>query len=402
MKVLIFNAGSSSHKSSLYEVESPLSSTPPDPLWEAQADWTQTQGQTSLKIKANGQTINKQLATDERAKIIQTMLETLWSGPTKVINDLSDIAVVGHRVVHGGTKFEESVRVDQHVKDEIRKLAQFAPLHNPANLEGIEAIERIKKDIPQVVSFDTSFHNTMPAAVKAYPGPYEWYEQGIRRYGFHGISHQYCARRSTQLLNKTPNEIRLVNCHLGNGCSITAIQNGKSINTTMGFTPLDGLMMGSRSGSIDPSILFYLEREKGYQADKLDHILNKEAGFKGISGVSSDVRAIHEAIAKGNERARLALDMFVDRLCHFIGGMIATLGGIDVLTFTGGIGENDAIIRARACEKLGFVNLKLDPQKNDASPADTEISTPDSAVRVLIVHTQEDWEIARACWQLMQ
>ncbi|GCE19624.1 acetate kinase [Dictyobacter kobayashii] len=371
-------------------------------MWEAQADWTKEQGKTELKIKANGQTIDQELDTNNRTDVINQMLKTLWSGNTKVINDLAEIAVVGHRVVHGGPDFTEGVHIDQHIKDTIQKLAAFAPLHNPADLEGIQAIEQIKTDMPQIAVFDTSFHRRMPLEVKVYPGPYEWYEQGIQRYGFHGISHQYCSRRSAQILEKKLEELLLVNCHLGNGSSLAAIKHGHSIDTTMGFTPLEGLMMGTRSGSIDPSILIYLQREKGYDADKLENILNKQSGFKGVSGLSSDVRAIHEAIKAGNERAQLALDIFIYRLRAAIGSMIATLGGIDVLTFTGGIGENDALIRAKVCEAFDFLHLKIDEKKNNASPADEEISTTDSTVRVLLVHTQEDWEIARECWRIMQ
>ncbi|GCE27178.1 acetate kinase [Dictyobacter alpinus] len=402
MKILVFNAGSSSHKSSLYEVMDQLHDTPPDPLWEAEADWTKQQGQTDLEIRANGKTISQQLSTDEREEIIHHMLETLWSGQTKVIKDLSEVDVVGHRVVHGGTEFVNAVRVDQHVKDAIQKLSIFAPLHNPADLKGIETVEKLKKDIPQVAVFDTSFHSQMPLEAKVYPGPYAWYEQSIQRYGFHGTSYRYASRRSAHILHKDPKSLKMVICHLGNGCSVAAIQNGQSIDTSMGFTPLEGLMMGTRSGSIDPSILLYLEREKGYDADKLDQALNKESGFKGVSGLSSDVRAIHKGIEDGNERAKLALDIFIHRLRSTIGGMIATLGGIDVLTFTGGIGEHDEIVRARTCEAFSFLHLKLDQQKNATSRADQQISTSDSTVHVLIVKAQEDWEIARQCWQLMQ
>lgn len=402
MKILVFNAGSSSHKSSLYEVAGHLPATAPEPLWEAQADWTKAQGKTDLKITAHGQTTDQELATNKRTEVISQMLKTLWSGDTKVIDDFSEIAVVGHRVVHGGPDFTASVRIDQHVKDSIQKLALFAPLHNPADLEGIETIEQIKSDIPQVAVFDTSFHRRMPLEAKVYPGPYEWYEQDIQRYGFHGVSHQYCTRRSAQVLGKDVEELRLVNCHLGNGCSLAAIKNGHSIDTTMGFTPLEGLMMGTRSGSIDPSILIYLEREKGYNADKLDQTLNKQSGLKGISGISSDVRAIREGIQAGNERAKLALDIFIHRLRSAIGSMVATLGGIDVLTFTGGIGEHDPVMRTSTCEAFDFLNLKIDQQKNNASPVDVDISASDSAVRVLVIHTQEDWEIARECWHITQ
>jgi acetate kinase len=235
-----------------------------------------------------------------------------------------------------------------------------------------------------------------------YPGPYEWFEQGIRRYGFHGISHQYCAERIPQILQRDIANLRIINCHLGNGCSLAAIKHGLSIDTTMGFTPLEGLMMGTRSGTIDPSILTYLQRIHGYTSDELERILNKESGLKGISGISSDLRQIQQAIDEGNQRAKLALDIFIYRLRFFISAMLPALGGLDVLSFTGGIGENSAYVRAAVCAAFEFLNIKLDAAKNTSSPADQDIATTDSAVRVVIVHTEEDWEIAKACWHIAQ
>jgi acetate kinase len=403
MKILVLNAGSSSQKSRLYELTNPLPDLPPSPLWKADADWTRKTGTAALSIAtAHGQTLQEEIQTDARPAVIEHMLKTLWSGPTRVISSPSEISVVGHRVVHGGNEYSESVRITPQVKEAIERLSSFAPLHNPVDLEGIEAVERILGNIPQVAVFDTAFHSHLLQESAVYPGPYEWFEQGIRRYGFHGTSHQYCASRAAQILKRDLASLRIINCHLGNGCSLAAIQHGHSIDTTMGFTPLEGLMMGTRSGSVDPSILIYLQREKGYSADELDKILNKESGLKGISGVSSDMRTIHKAITEGNERAKLALDIFVYRLRFFIGAMLATLQGVDVLTFTAGIGEYDALVRTRACEAFGFLGLKLDPEKNGASPADTDISTPDSAVRVLIVHTEEDWQIAKECWKVTQ
>jgi acetate kinase len=241
----------------------------------------------------------------------------------------------------------------------------------------------------------------MPLHAITYPGPYEWFEQGIRRYGFHGISHQYCAHRSAQIVGRDLASLRLVNCHLGNGCSLAAIQHGRSIDTTMGFTPLEGLMMGTRSGSIDPSILLYLQREKGYDGEQLERVLNKESGLKGVSGVSGDLRQVMQAIEEeDNERAILALDIYIYRFRLFIGMMVAALGGIDVLTFTGGVGENSAIVRARACEGLAYLNLTLNREMNVASPVDQDIADADSSVRVLVVHTEEDWEIARECCRI--
>jgi len=402
MKILVLNAGSSSQKSRLYEIVDHPSTTPPTPLWTADASWTPKKGVAELKITANGQTITQELPTEELSNTIEPMLKTLWSGKTQVITQPTDIDIVGHRVVHGGPRYHQSVLIKPDVKAEIQHLASFAPLHNPENLKGIEAVERILSNIPQVAVFDTAYHSHLPQETMVYPGPYSWFEQGIRRYGFHGISHQYCGRHSAQIVGRDPKSLRIVNCHLGNGCSLAAIRAGQSIDTTMGFTPLEGLMMGTRSGSIDPSILLYLQREHGYSAAQLDQILNKESGLKGISGVSGDMREILQAIKEGNQRAKLALSMYVYRLRYFIGAMIASLAGIDILTFTGGVGENSPEVRAKTCEAFRFLSLELDQAKNAASPPDQDIATPESAVRVLIVHTEEDWEIARECWHIKE
>jgi acetate kinase len=234
---------------------------------------------------------------------------------------------------------------------------------------------------------------------QTYPGPYAWLEQGIRRYGFHGISHQYCAHRSAELIGQELSLLRIVTCHLGNGCSLAAILGGLSIDTTMGFTPLEGLMMGTRSGSFDPSILLYLQREHGATPEQLDEVLNRESGLKGISGLSGDMRAILEACEQGNERAQLALDLYIYRLRSCLGSMIAALEGIDVLTFTGGVGEHAALVRSRLCRSFGFLGLAIDENKNAGVDGDQEISAANSAARILVVHTEEDWEIARSCWQ---
>ncbi len=401
MKILVLNAGSSSQKSRLYEINA----TPPlmanEPLWEANADWTKSQEAAELTITAHGQTITQMVPADSRSSVTEHMLNTLWSGPTQVVEQPSAIAVVGHRVVHGGADYRESVVITPEVQETIRRISTFAPLHNPASLEGIAATERILPETPQIAVFDTAFHSQLAQEATVYPGPYSWFEADIRRYGFHGISHQYCAQRSAQLLGKDLADLRIINCHLGNGCSLAAIRDGHSIDTTMGFTPLEGLMMGGRSGSVDPSILIYLQRQHGYSLDQLEQELNKASGLKGISGVSSDLRRVMQAEQAGNERARLAIAMYIYRLRYFIGAMLAVLGGVDVLTFTGGVGENAAAIRAGACAGFGFLNLELDAEKNAASPADQDISTPTSAVRVLIVRTEEDWEIARACWKIL-
>jgi acetate kinase len=308
---------------------------------------------------------------------------------------------VGHRVVHGGQDYRESVEITEEVKKAIAHLATLAPSHNPANLEGIEAIEQHWGSVPQVAVFDTAFHSHLPDAAAIYPGPYEWVEQGIRRYGFHGISHQYCAARAARILGRELASLRLITCHLGNGCSLAAIKNGRSVDTTMGFTPLDGLMMGTRSGAVDPGILIHLLQQSDDSVEHLEHVLNRASGLRGISGVSNDMRQIREAISQGNSRAQLAWDIYVHRLRSYIGAMLASLGGLDALVFTAGVGENTPDIRAAACEAFGFLGLQLDDEKNAHKPVDIDIATSDSAVRVLVIHTQEDWEIACECWRLV-
>jgi acetate kinase len=405
MKILVLNAGSSSQKSCLYDFAAvPQADQPLEPLWEAHIDWTHHNGVAELKVKtAQGQQLEQEFQLESRADAVSQMLKTLWSGETKVIEHQSEIQAVGHRVVHGGQDYQQSTRITPKVKEAIARLAIFAPIHNPANLEGIVAIEQVLGDqVPQVAAFDTAFHAHLPPAAYVYPGPYEWLEQGIRRYGFHGISHQYCAHRAAQLLQQKLADLRLIVCHLGNGCSLSAIRHGHSIDTTMGFTPLEGLMMGSRSGSVDPGILIHLLRQKNYSADELDAMLNRQSGLLGLSGVSADMRQINSAIAQGDARAQLALDVYIHRLRSHIGSMLTSLGGLDALVFTAGVGENSPVVRAAACDAFPFLGLNLDPNKNANSPIDTDIATPDSAVRVLVIHTQEDWAIAQECWNVLQ
>ncbi len=401
MKILIMNAGSSSQKSCLYQLaENNLPQHPPQPLWEAHVDWTVAEGFAVGKIKANGVKLEAKLENAGRGVVLAKMLDTLIEGETKVIEQLSEIDIVGHRVVHGGTEYSQATLVTPDVKEAIARFIPLAPTHNPANLQGIEAIEEILGDIPQVAVFDTAFHSQMPLKAAAYPIPYEWLDKGIRRYGFHGISHQYCAQRTAQLLGKPLESLKIITCHLGNGCSLAAIQNGKSIDTTMGFTPLEGLMMGTRSGSLDPGILIYLMRKYNFNADQLDQMLNKEAGLKGISGLSADMRNI--LAAENNVQANLAFEMYIHRLRSLIGSMLASLGGLDVLVFTAGVGENAVLVREKACEGWEFLRLQLDLEKNKLSPKDEDIATPDSAVRILVVQAQEDWAIATECWQQLR
>lgn len=403
MKVLVLNAGSSSQKSCLYEIpDHTMPNQTPQPLWEGKVNWTQDRGVAEIEVKtATGQTLQESIYGDSRRAHVAYLLYTLTRGATKVIDQLSEINVVGHRVVHGGQEYRKSVVITQDVKSKISSLSSLAPAHNPAALEGIEAIEQSLGDVTQVAVFDTGFHATLPDAAAIYPGPYEWVEQGIRRYGFHGISHQYCSGRAAQILNRDLASLKLITCHLGNGCSLAAIKKGRSIDTTMGFTPLDGLMMGSRSGAIDPGILIHLLRQSNYSAERLDYVLNKASGLRGISGVSSDLPQVIAAIAEGDYRAQLAWDMYVHRLRSGIGSMLASLEGLDALVFTAGVGEKSPGIRQAACEAFGFLGLKIDPAKNQQQPVDQDIATEDSTIRVLVIKTQEDWAIAQQCWQIM-
>jgi len=399
MKILVLNSGSSSQKSSLYEIGETLPDDPPSPLWEGKIEWHDDVADAEVKT-SRGVVQKDQVKVSSRAGAVEHLLGTLWDGKTRTVTSRAEIDVVGHRVVHGGPNYEEPVLLTSEVKSGIAKVSAFAPLHNRAELEGMEVIENLLGAVPQAAVFDTGFHRRMPQPAAVYPGPYQWFESGIHRYGFHGINHQYCALRAAQLLRRDLNSLRLVTCHLGNGCSLAAIQEGHSIDTTMGFTPLEGLMMGTRSGSVDPGILTYLIREGRLQAQEIDDVLNKQSGLLGISGISGDMREILASIKQGNARARLAFDIYVHRLRAGIGAMVAVLGGIDALIFTAGVGENSAEVRLAACEQLGFLGIKL--AANAQHAGDSDIATPDSAVRVLIIRAQEDWAIARECWQLLR
>ncbi|MBZ5513334.1 MAG: acetate kinase [Acidobacteriia bacterium] len=401
MKILVLNSGSSSQKSCLYEVGDTLPEHPPAPIWQAEMEWTKPDAPSELRVRnALGIVVEDHHKIDSRRAATERLLATLWEGRARVVAGPKEIDIAGHRVVHGGQEHTQPTVVTPQVRAAISRLAVFAPLHNPAEVEGIETVERVVGSIPQVAVFDTAFHSRLPLPAAAYPGPYEWLEQGIRRYGFHGINHQYCAERTAQLLARDLKSLRLVTCHLGNGCSLAAIRGGWSVNTTMGFTPLDGLMMGSRSGSVDPGILTHLLRQNNLSADELDELLNKKSGLLGISGVSSDMREVLAALASGNARAKLAFEMFVHRARSLVGAMVAALDGMDVLVFTAGIGENSPDVRSAVCAGFGYLGLKLDPDKNVQRLGDRDIATSDSTVRVLVVRAQEDWAIARECWKL--
>lgn len=400
MKVLVLNSGSSSQKSCLYEIGDVLPENPPACLWQGTIEWKGESGQADIK-NGRGFSRKEQLKVSSRADATARLLDTLWKGDASVVSSLSEIDVVGHRIVHGGPSFEDPVLITPAVKSAIAKVSAIAPLHNRAELEGVEIVEKLLGAVRQVAVFDTGFHKKMPLSAMVYPGPYEWFAAGIRRYGFHGINHKYCARRSAHLLRRDPDSFKLVTCHLGNGCSLAAIRNGRSIDTTMGFTPLEGLMMGTRSGSVDPGILTYLMRQNHLSGEQLDDLLNQHSGLLGISGISGDMRQVLAAVKNGHERASLALEIYIHRLVEEVGAMIAILGGIDALVFTAGVGENSPEVRAGACRNLEHVGVKLDLKKNSESLADQDISDLDSPVRVLIIRAGEDWEIARDCWKLV-
>lgn len=399
MKILVLNSGSSSQKACLYDFDAPPEA-PPKPLWEGKIEWRD--GDATLEVRTlSGVNSLQTLERGERSAATVRLLEALISGKTSVLGRLAELDVVGHRIVNGGREFTRPAQVTPEVKAAIQQMAKFAPLHNRVELEGIALIEKECGAVPQVAVFDTGFHSDLPEAAAIYPGPYLWVQRGIRKFGFHGINHEYCAERAAQLLGRELGSLKLVTCHLGNGCSLAAIRNGRSIDTTMGFTPLDGLMMGTRSGTVDPGILIYLLREGHADGKELDETLNLKSGLLGISGVSGDMREIVAAMRGGNARAQLAFDTFVHRLRSGIGSMLAALDGADAIVFTAGIGENSPEVRAAACSHFSFLGLALDTGQNTTANADQEIAVNESKVRVLVVRAQEDWAIARKCWALV-
>ena len=401
MKVLVLNSGSSTQKSALFDLERESLPDAVPPLWAGKLEWDGTHEALTIE-NSHGKKIQSEttVSVEDRHKSLEHLLKSAWSGPTAVISGAREISAVGHRIVHGGPKLTQPALIDAAVKQAIADVSAIAPLHNVAGLQGIELIEKLLPDVPQIAVFDTGFHRTLPLTAQIYPGPYAWFENGIRRYGFHGINHEYCAHRAAQMLGRDLASLKLVTCHLGNGCSLCAIDGGKSVDTTMGFTPLEGLMMGTRSGSVDPGILVHLMRSEKMSGSDIDRVLNHESGLLGVSGVSSDMREVLEAI-KNNDRAKLAFDVFVHRLQSGIAAMAASLGGMDALVFTAGIGENSSEMRATCCEKLNFLGIKLDRANNSAAKPDCDISAMDSRVKVLVIRAQEDWVIARECVKLL-
>jgi acetate kinase len=344
--------------------------------------------------------VQEQLPVCTHAGAVARVLDELTTGPLAPVRPPAEIRAVGHRVVHGGDRYRAAVRVTPEVRRDIGSLAELAPLHNPISVQVIDAVSAALPGVPQFAAFDTAFHATLPPAARTYAVPHSWTcEWHLRRYGFHGLSHAYCAARAAEMLARR--DLRLVVAHLGNGASASAVRNGICVDTSMGFTPLDGLVMGTRSGAVDPGLLIHLLRHKGLDPDRLDHALNHESGLLGVSGVSADMRRVLAAAATGDPRARLAIDVYVHRLRQTIGAMAATLGGIDALVFTAGVGEHSAEIRRRACQGLGFLGLELDESANAGCTPDADVASPASRARILVIATREDLTIAREIKRLI-
>ncbi len=391
MKILVLNCGSSSVKYKLIDTadEKVLAEGGVEKIGLPD-------GFLKYKQKDGNKAI-KELGMTDHKGAVKAVLDILTDPKDGCIKSYSEIDAVGHRVVHGGEKFAKSVLLTDEVLQQVKDCYDLAPLHNPANVTGIEAVEEILPGIKQVGVFDTAFHQTMPAKSFMYALPYKYYEEdGVRRYGFHGTSHRYVSQRVCEILGVDPKEVKIITCHVGNGGSITAIEGGKSVDTSMGLTPTEGLMMGTRVGDVDPGALTFLMKKHNLTADDLQRVINKESGVGGVSGVSSDMREIEAAVNAGDPRAKLALDMYEQRILKYIGAYAAEMGGVDIIVFTGGVGENQTGLRSNVCKPLAFMGVKLDEDLNAKTRGtDTIISTPDSKVKVVVVPTDEELMIAR-------
>jgi acetate kinase len=390
MSILVVNAGSSTLKFAVFDDDARQE------LTSGLVDWAGRTGLANLLFRSTrgDQKRTEPDITDHRAATgrIVEMLRTVYEPGSAS----SPISVIGHRVVHGGVQFRQSMLIDQPTKTAIAQLAELAPLHNPPALATIEAAQSALPGVRHVAVFDTAFFASLPPSAYVYPLPYEWHRDwGIRRFGFHGISHAHCAARAAEILAQHPDRLRLVICHLGNGCSAAAVRGSTAVATTMGFTPLDGLMMGTRPGSLDPGILVYVQRTEGLSVEELDDALNHHSGLLGISGISSDFRQVEAAAQSGNDRARLALDVYARSVRSTIGSLAVTLGGVDALVFTAGVGENSATLRAAVCDGLQCLGIQLDHERNSACQPDADIAADCSAARILVIHTREELMIAR-------
>lgn len=399
MKVLVLNCGSSSVKFQLVETDAEQERSGTD-RWLARGIIENIGGTAVVKYEASGRKAIKETAEVLEHKIaVERALGLLCHPELGVVKDRSEIMAVGHRVVHGGERFKTSVAIDDDVLDGIEECFSMAPLHNPPNVRGYRAARGVLADVPHVAVFDTSFHQTMPPEAYIYGLPYALYQRhGIRRYGFHGTSHRFVSRRLAELVGRAHDDpgLRVITCHLGNGCSITAIRAGRSVDTSMGFTPLEGLLMGTRCGDIDPAALLHVAAQEEIGSPELSSLANKHSGLLGISGLSNDMRTLLEAEARGGNRARLAIDVFCYRLLKYIAAYVGALGGVDAVAFAGGIGENAPAIRERSLRGLAAIGLAVDPERNAAAiGVEAEISPPGSATRVFVVPTNEELLIAR-------
>lgn len=390
MDILVLNCGSSSLKFQL------INSDTEQVLAKGICERIGMDGSQLVYQPANGEKEKTSKKMLNHKDAVEFVIEALTNEKTGVIKDLKDVGAIGHRIVHGGEKFASSVIINEEVIKAIEECNDLAPLHNPANLIGIRACQEIMPNTPMVAVFDTAFHQTMPAKAYTYGIPYKYYEEyKVRRYGFHGTSHSFVSERVAELLKKPYSEMKTIVCHLGNGASVCAVSNGKSIDTSMGLTPLEGLIMGTRSGSIDPAIIEFLFKRENKTIDEVMTILNKESGVLGLSGIGSDFRDITEAMLNGDEQARLTLSTFCYQVVKYIGAYIAAMNGVDAIVFTAGLGENNPIVRKEICSYFEFLGIKIDDQENAKRGEDVVISTPDSKIKVLVVPTNEELKIAR-------
>ena len=393
MKILVINAGSSSLKYQLIDMDNE------EMLCKGNCERIGMPGGIFTHKTEDGRELKKNVNMLDHAAAFMQVKNALIDEEYGVIKHLDEVSAVGHRIVQGGSLFHESVLVDEQVIEDIESLIPLAPLHNKAHVQGIRACREVfGEQVPEVVVFDTSFHATMPPKAYMFNVPYEYYEKyAVRRYGFHGTSHRYVSHRCAQLMGRDIKDLKMITCHLGNGSSITAIDGGKVIDTSMGLTPLDGFMMGSRTGTLDPSVVTFIMEKEHLTPSEMDQILNKKSGLLGISGVSSDDRDVTKARNEGNERAKLAQDILEYQISKFIGGYLVALGGCDAIVFTAGVGENQASHRAAVCDYLSFLGVKLDADLNEMMVRGKEgkISTPDSSMEVYVIPTNEELVIAR-------
>lgn len=391
MKILVLNCGSSSVKYKLIE----LSGNEQNILAEGGVEKVGLPD-SFLKFKYNGEKVTINASMPNHNVAIRIILDNLTSEKYGCIKNFDEIEAVGHRLVHGGEKFNSSVLINDEVIAKVKECYDLAPLHNPVNIAGVDAISEILPDVPQVGVFDTAFHQTMPSYAYMYGLPYEMYEKyGVRRYGFHGTSHRYVSRRACEFLGLEYEKQRIITCHIGNGGSITAIKDGKSVDTSMGMTPVEGLIMGTRCGDVDPGALLYIQQKEHLDHEGMQALINKKSGVAGLTGVSSDMRDIEKAVEEGYERAIMALNMYEYRITKYIGAYTAALGGVDVIVFTGGVGENQTGTRERICKQLAFLGIEFDVEKNKTRGEEIELSTPNSKVRVVVIPTDEEYMIAR-------